>query len=38
MAKSIPCGMCGGSGKSRLCPTATCQRCSGSGKDPYASR
>jgi DnaJ-class molecular chaperone len=29
------CGMCGGTGVSRLCPTKTCQRCNGSGKDPY---
>lgn len=36
--KPVPCGMCGGSGVSRLCPTKTCQRCQGSGIDPYASR
>jgi DnaJ-class molecular chaperone len=33
----VPCGMCGGSGQSRLAPK-TCQRCGGSGVDPYASR
>ena len=38
MSNSVPCGMCGGSGKSRLCPAKTCQRCGGSGTDPYASR
>lgn len=38
MSKPVPCGMCGGSGFSRLCPAKTCQRCSGSGVDPYASR
>ena len=36
--KPVPCGMCGGSGVSRLVPTKACQRCSGSGIDPYASR
>lgn len=36
--KPVACGMCGGSGKSRLVPFLTCQRCSGSGVDPYASR
>jgi hypothetical protein len=37
MSNPVPCGMCGGSGKSRLCPIATCQRCQGSGTDPYAN-
>jgi hypothetical protein len=36
--KDVPCGMCGGSGQSLLCPTKTCQRCNGSGIDPYAGR
>ena len=36
--KEVPCGMCGGTGYSRLCPTKTCQRCQGTGKDPYANR
>jgi hypothetical protein len=38
MSNPVPCGMCGGSGVSRLCPTKTCQRCQGTGTDPYASR
>jgi hypothetical protein len=33
----VPCGMCGGSGKSALSKD-TCSRCGGSGVDPYASR
>lgn len=37
MVKDVPCGMCGGSGKSRL-TRDTCDRCRGAGKDPYASR
>ncbi len=37
MSKSVPCGMCGGSGQSHLAPK-TCQRCNGNGIDPYASR
>jgi DnaJ-class molecular chaperone len=36
--KDYPCAACGGSGMSRLAPSAICDRCGGSGKDPYAMR
>jgi hypothetical protein len=36
--RSYPCAMCGGSGTSRFWHGATCNRCSGSGSDPYAMR
>ena len=32
---AYPCAGCDGTGVSRLCPTAKCSRCSGSGVDPY---
>ncbi len=35
---AYPCGMCGGSGASRFWHGATCDRCEGSGRDPYADR
>lgn len=35
---AYPCAMCSGTGRSRFSGMDSCDRCSGSGNDPYAMR
>jgi hypothetical protein len=38
LPSNYPCANCSGTGVSRICPTAVCSRCGGSGIDPAAGR